>query len=108
MEKKKHEYLPTMLIIVIITTIYHLFYFLSFVLLQSVFILCLSRGEEVWKVLHWNSLFAVPMLMVFFLSALFRHECLPQLIKQVIDELLVFPGCKINYTESENISMQHE
>lgn len=42
------------------------------------------------------------------LSILLRPECLPQTIKQVIDELLVFPGCKINYTESENINMQYE
>lgn len=41
-------------------------------------------------------------------SILLRPECLPQTIKQVIDELLVFLGCKINYTESENINMQYE
>lgn len=39
------------------------------------------------------------------LSTLLRPECLPQTIKQVIDELLVFLGWKINYTESENINM---
>lgn len=42
------------------------------------------------------------------LSTLLWPECLPLTIKQVIDELLVFPGCKINYTESENINMQYE
>lgn len=37
-----------------------------------------------------------------------RPECLPQTIKQVIDELLVFLGCKTNYIGSENINMQDE
>lgn len=59
------------------------------------------------KGIAWNSLFALPTLMVCFQHSL-RPECLPQTIKQVIDELLVFLGCKINYTQSENINMQYE
>ena len=42
------------------------------------------------------------------LSTLLRPECLPLTIKQVIYELSVFLGCKISYTQSENINMQYE
>ena len=60
-----------------------------------------------WKGIAWKHLACSSSAYVM-LSTLLRPECLPHTIKQVIDELLVFLGYKINYTDSENINMQYE
>lgn len=79
---------------------HHLFHFLSLLLFLFGFIFtstkmrrCVKRHCMEQPICSW---YANGML-----STLLRPECLPQTIKQVIDELLVFLSYKINYTESK-------
>lgn len=76
---------------------HHLFHFLFSLLFHFGFIFTYknSRGGVKRHCLEQPvcSFYANAML-----STLLRPECLPQIIKQMIDELLVFLRCKINYT----------